>query len=99
MDGIFQAAAKLVSEMFAWIRGRRWIRRLAITLLVVVTLYGLGGFFGVPYLLRGVLTNQVATTLHRPVTVGLIRFNPYRLRLDVDRLHVGDRDPQRPFVD
>jgi hypothetical protein len=99
MDGIFQAAAKLISEMLAWVRERRWIRRIAITLLVVVTLYGLGGFLGVPYLLRGVLTNQVAATLHRPVTVGLIRFNPYRLRLDVDRLHVGDRDPQRPFVD
>src|SRR5271155_1251890 len=99
MDGIFQAIAKWFSERFAPLRQRRWLRRLALTLLVVVTLYGLGGFFGAPYALRHLLTNQVATAIHRPVTVGVIRFNPYRLRLEIDELHIGDRDPQRPFVD
>lgn len=99
MDGIFEAVAKQFRAMVARVRGRRWLRRLAITLLVVIALYGLGGFFGVPYILRRVLTTQVATSINRPVTVGRIRFNPFRLRLELDRLHVGDRDPQRPFVD
>ncbi|MGH7839581.1 MAG: DUF748 domain-containing protein, partial [Candidatus Binataceae bacterium] len=99
MEGIFEALARWVGAWFAPLRQRRWIRRVAITLLVVLTLYGLGGFLGVPYALRRVLTGQVAATLHRPVTVGAISFNPYRLRLELDQLHVGDRDPQQPFVD
>ena len=61
--------------------------------------FGLFGFFGVPAILRHVLTGQVAQTLHRPVTVGDIAFNPYRLRLEVDKLHIGDRDEAAPFVE
>ncbi|HLW69668.1 MAG TPA: DUF748 domain-containing protein [Candidatus Binataceae bacterium] len=99
MDGIFQAIAKWLGERFAPMRQRRWVRRVAITLLVVLMLYGLVGFFGVPYALRRILTGQVATAIHRPVTVGKISFNPYRLRLAIDQLHIGDRDPQLPFVD
>jgi uncharacterized protein involved in outer membrane biogenesis len=77
----------------------KWPRRVATTLIVIVVLFGLFGFFGVPMLLRHVLTTQVATSLNRPVTVGKIAFNPYRLRLDLDQLHIADRDPSKPFVD
>jgi hypothetical protein len=77
----------------------KWPRRVATTLIVIVVLFGLFGFFGVPMILRHVLTTQVATSISRPVTVGRIAFNPYRLRLDLDQLHIADRDPQKPFVD
>jgi len=77
----------------------KWPRRVATTLIVIVVLFGLFGFFGVPMLLRHVLTTQVATSINRPVTVGKIAFNPYRLRLDLDQLHIADRDPSKPFVD
>ena len=50
-------------------------------------------------LLRHILTTQVSASLKRPVTVGDIRFNPYRLKLSLDRLHIGDRDGVKPFVD
>jgi hypothetical protein len=77
----------------------KWPRRVATTLIVIVVLFGLFGFFGVPMILRHVLTTQVATSISRPVTVGRIAFNPYRLRLELDQLHIADRDPQKPFVD
>ncbi len=77
----------------------RWIRRTGITLLIVLTLYTIGGFFGLPILLRHILTNQVAASLKRPVAVGEITVNPFRLKLGVDHLHIAGRDAAKPFVD
>ncbi|MGO9265522.1 MAG: DUF748 domain-containing protein [Candidatus Binataceae bacterium] len=99
MDGIFHAVAQWAQSLLADLRGRRWLRRTVATVVIILILYTLGGFFGAPYALRRVLTGPVATALKRPVTVGVIAFNPFRLRLEVADLHVADRDPQRPFVD
>ena len=77
----------------------RRARRIGIAIVIVIFLYGVAGFFAVPPLLRHILTGPVAAQIKRPVTVGAISFNPYTLRLNVDRLHVGDTDPQKPFVD
>jgi len=65
----------------------------------VLIVYGLAGWFGVPVLLRHILKGQVATAMSRPVDVGRIVFNPYRLRLEIDRLHIGGRDSNDKFVD
>src|SRR5216684_3758110 len=75
------------------------MRKIGLSILGVVALFGLAGFVGVPLLLRHIATGQLATALHRPVSVGKIRFNPYRLKLDLDQLHVGERDSPHPFVD
>ncbi len=99
MEGIFQAAARHSKDWLNHFWSKRWLRRTLITLLVIVIIYTLGGFFGVPYLLRRTLTKQVASSVNRPITVGKIAFNPFILRLDLDRLHIADRDPQLPFVD
>ena len=77
----------------------RGMRRIGVIVAVLVLLFGIGGFFGLPMLLRHILTTQVAASLNRPVTVGDIAFNPYRLRLDLDQLHIADRDRSKPFVD
>ena len=86
------------ARALAFGRTRR-ARNIGIAIIVVVVIYGLAGFFAVPPLLRHILTGPVATQIKRPVTVGEIGFNPYALRLDIDRLHIGDTDPQKPFVD
>jgi hypothetical protein len=62
-------------------RSRR-MRKIGLSILGVVVLFGLVGFIGVPLVLRHIATGQLATALHRPVSVGKIRFNPYRLKLD-----------------
>jgi len=75
------------------------MRKIGLSVLGVVALFGLAGFIGVPLLLRHIASGQLATALHRPVSVGKIRFNPYRLKLDLDELHIGERDSPHPFVD
>lgn len=77
----------------------KWPCRILATTVAIVVFFGLFGFLGVPIILRHLLTTQVASSLKRPVTVGKIAFNPYRLRLDLDQLHMADCDPQKPFVD
>jgi hypothetical protein len=80
-------------------RSRR-VRRIGVIVLSVVLFLGLATYIAVPPILRHVLTGSVANSIHRQVSVGKIRFNLYRLKLDLDQLHVGERDdPQKPFVD
>jgi hypothetical protein len=100
-DGIKSRVDRMRSELnrSTAFLNTKWPRRVITTILVIVVLFGLFGFFGVPMLLRHILTTQVATSLKRPVTIGKIAFNPYRLRLDLDQLHIADREPQKPFVD
>jgi Domain of Unknown Function (DUF748) len=76
-------------------------RVLMIVLIIVgaVAIFTLAGFFGVPLLLGHLARVQVAAALHRQVSVGEIRFNPYTLRLSIDRLHVAERDSQEAFAD
>src|SRR5271168_396639 len=80
-------------------RSRR-VRRIGVIVVSVVVFLGLATYLAVPPILRHVLTGSVANSIHRQVSVGKIRFNLYRLKLDLDQLHVGERDdPQKPFVD
>src|SRR5258708_7383356 len=80
-------------------RSRR-VRKIGVMVVGVMILLCLAAYIAVPPVLRHVLTGPVAASIHRSVTGGKIRFNLYRLKLDLDQLHVGDRDdPQKPFVD
>ena len=80
-------------------RSRR-VRKIGVIVVAVVLFLGLATYIAVPLVLRHVLTGSVASSIHRDVSVGKIRFNLYRLKLDLDQLHVGERDnPQKPFVD
>src|SRR6202167_1395921 len=80
-------------------RSRR-VRKIGVIVVAVVLFLGLATYIALPPILRHVLTGSVANSIHRQVSVGKIRFNLYRLKLDLDQLHVGGRDaPQKPFVD
>jgi Domain of Unknown Function (DUF748) len=80
------------------LRTRR-ARRISLALGIVLILYGLAGFFAVPPILRHILTTQVAAVLKRPITVGAIQFDPYRLRLEIDQLHVAGRNGGAPLAE
>ena len=105
-DSTKAATGKLSAAGKPWIartqelgRSRR-VRKTGVIVLAVVLFLGLATYIAVPPILRHVLTGSVATSIHRQVSVGKIRFNLYRLKLDLDNLHVGERDdPQKPFVD
>ncbi len=80
-------------------RSRR-VRKIGVIVVAVVLFLGIATYLAVPPVLRHVLTGSVAASIHRQVSVGKIRFNLYRLKLDIDNLHVAERDsPQKPFVD
>jgi len=62
---------------------------------VVFTLFG---FFGLPYVLKYVLTSQLTKLLHRETTVQEVRFNPFYLTLQVKGFALKDRNGTDPFV-
>ncbi|HEY9156846.1 DUF748 domain-containing protein [Candidatus Binatus sp.] len=77
----------------------RRLRKIGVIVVAVVLFADPVAYLAVPPVLRHVLTGPVAGSIHRQVSVGKIRFNLYALRLDVDHLHVGERDSPKPFVD
>ena len=78
---------------------RRTLWRIAATVGALIALFGLGGFLGMPPLLRHVMTGPVAAALNRPVQVGDIGVNPYTLKVDIDQLQIGERGAPQPFVE
>jgi hypothetical protein len=62
---------------------KSWTGRILSALLVLFALYVLAGFLLVPRILRGQLVDNVQRTLGLTPSIGEIRFNPLRLRLDV----------------
>ena len=79
-------------------RSRR-ARRIGTGTLAAIVLLGIVAYFAVPRVLHSLFVGQIAKTLKRPVSVGRIGFDLYTLRLDIDRLHIGEPDGSQSFVD
>ncbi len=90
---------RLAIEKAKRLPSSRRVRRWTIGVVVALLIYTGFGFFGVPAILRRVLTGSVATSLHRQVSVGDISFNPYSLRLEIDKLYVAEREGGGAFVE
>jgi hypothetical protein len=93
--------ATLVSSLQALrkiVQARR-TRRIGIGLLIFLVVFGLLGFFAAPPLVRHIAQTQLSAQLDRPASIGRIAFNPYTLRLEADRIHIGERGGQGDFVD
>ncbi|MGO4699894.1 DUF748 domain-containing protein [Dyella sp. 2RAB6] len=79
-------------------RSRR-TRKTALIAAIVLVLFGLFGFLAAPSIIRGQLEKRASAALDRPVTLGKVHLNPYTLRLQLDQLHIGERDGKTSFVD
>src|ERR1700748_2878929 len=79
-------------------RGRR-TRRVVIGLLIFLVLFGLLGFFAAPPLIRHIAEQQISKQLDRPASIGRIALNPYTLKFEADRVHIGERGGAGDFVD
>jgi hypothetical protein len=77
----------------------RRTRRVVTGLLIFVVLFGLLGFFAAPPLIRHIAEQQISKQLDRPATIGRIALNPYTLKLEADRVHIGERGGAGDFVD
>jgi uncharacterized protein DUF748 len=78
----------------------RGIRRALITLIIVgvlISVYTVAGFVGVPHLLRAQLHAFAQKNYGRPLQVGEIRFNPFTFALEVRDVSFADADRQ-PLV-
>ncbi|MFM0203912.1 DUF748 domain-containing protein [Paraburkholderia fungorum] len=77
----------------------RRTRRVITGVLIFLVLFGLLGFFAAPPLIRHVAEQQLSRQLDRPATIGRIALNPYTLRFEADRVHIGERGGAGDFVD
>ena len=83
--------------MTIWPKTR--LTRIALALASVFLAYSVSAYYGAPVVIRYLAQNQAATILHRQVTLGGIKFNPYRLRLVIADLRVSGRDGSQDFID
>jgi uncharacterized protein involved in outer membrane biogenesis len=83
---------------FAVYRSRR-VRKTLLIFALMLVVFGLLGFFAAPPIIRSQIERRAGAALSRPVTLGAAHLNPYTLRLQLDRLHIGDRDGKAAFVD
>ncbi|CAE6851267.1 hypothetical protein R75461_07483 [Paraburkholderia nemoris] len=77
----------------------RRTRRIVVVLLISLMLFGVLGFFAAPPLIRHIAEQQLSQQLDRPATIGCIALNPYTLRFEADRIHIGEHGGQGDFVD
>jgi len=75
------------------------LRKTLLVLLGLIVLFGVLGFLAAPSLIKSQLQSRATAMLGRPVTVDAIHLNPYTLRLELDKLHIGEKDGTSPFVD
>ena len=75
------------------------VRKTLLILAVVLVIFGLLGFFAAPSIIRTQIETRASAALQRPVRLGAVHLNPYTLRLELDQLHIADRDGKSAFVD
>ncbi|MDE2496788.1 MAG: hypothetical protein KGK35_03075, partial [Xanthomonadaceae bacterium] len=74
------------------------LRKTALIVAIVLVVFGLLGFLAAPPIIRAQIQEHASTALGRQVSVGHVRFDPYTLRLQLDRLQVAGRAGQPPFI-
>ena len=75
------------------------VRKTLLILAIVLVIFGLLGFLAAPSIIRTQIQTRASAELQRPVTLGAVHLNPYTLRLELDQLHIADRDGKSAFVD
>ncbi len=67
-------------------------KTLLITVLVLLAIYTLAGFFVIPAILKPKLITAIEETTHRSVQVGSVSTNPFALSLSIEDFVLKDRD-------
>lgn len=77
----------------------RRARKTTLIAAIVLIVFGLLGFLVAPPIIRSQLQTRLTALLDRPVSVQAVHLDPFTLRLELDKLHIADRDGRSPFVD
>jgi uncharacterized protein involved in outer membrane biogenesis/outer membrane protein OmpA-like peptidoglycan-associated protein len=87
-------AAASLRVALSFLRGNA----IAVSLVATAVLcYALAGFFLVPHVLRGQIEDYVSTTLQRKVSMGEIRFNPFKFDASMAAFALTENDG-RPLL-
>ncbi len=76
----------------------RKAKKIAIWLVGFFILFSVVGFFVVPPIMKTVLVKKLSENLHREVSIGKIRVNPYMLSISVKDMAVRNRQKSDIFV-
>jgi uncharacterized protein involved in outer membrane biogenesis len=74
------------------------LRNIFIGVIIFFAVFTLFGFFGLPPILKSILTKKLSENLHRQVTIKQIKINPYALSVTVRELMITDRGSSETFV-
>ena len=73
-------------------------KKVLIGLVIFFAVFTLFGFFGLPPIVKSLLTKKLSEALHREVTIEQIKINPYALSLTVRGFLVKDKGGSEKFV-
>lgn len=74
---------------------RKGLQRTIATLLIMVGLYSLVGFLILPGLALRIINQQLAHYVNVPARLERLELNPFSLKLDLYRLHLGEADAEQ----
>ncbi|MCX8023122.1 MAG: DUF748 domain-containing protein [Syntrophorhabdaceae bacterium] len=81
-----------------WYSINHYKKSILISLLVLIFLFSVTGFFVLPPLLKSIITGKIKEHIGRDVSIGQIRFNPYTLTAKVRGLSITDRGSPEVFL-
>ena len=76
----------------------RRFRKYLIALLVLFVVFTLFGFFGLPHIIKAVAEKNLTQALHRQVSIGEVKFNPFTLAVTVRGFRILEPKSSETFV-
>ena len=73
-------------------------KKVLIGLVIFFAVFTLFGFFGLPPIVKSLLSKKLSEALHREVTIEQIKINPYALSLTVRGFLVKEKGGSEKFV-
>ncbi len=74
------------------------LKKILIGLIIFFAAFTLLGFFGLPPILKIILTKKLSENLHREVTIKQIKLNPYALSIAIRGLMIKDKESSETFL-
>src|SRR5512136_2761716 len=81
-----------------WKISKERLKKIVIGLIIFLVVFTLFGFFGLPLIVKSLLTQKLSEALHREVTIEQIKMNPYALSLTVRGFLVKERGGTEKFA-
>ena len=74
------------------------VQKILLILVSIFLVYSLAGFFALPAILRPLAEKDIGQSLHRPVSIQRVTFNPYNLSLAVYGITISEPRGGQRFV-